>query len=101
MFYQGYNGNLLEYRINRTGGRGLVNVNNVPENTSRNVIAPAMGTSLATVMSGEDGQTVYLFYQAEDNVSPWVIPAMRATANGPLLYRESVRLLSSINRLGY
>lgn len=76
MFYQGYNGNLLEYRINRTGGRSLVNVNNVPENTSRNVIAPAMGTSLATVMSGEDGQTVYLFYQAEDNVSPWVISAM-------------------------
>ena len=28
-----------------------------------------MGTSLATTLSGEDNQTVFLFYQAEDNVS--------------------------------
>ena len=68
MFYQGYDGNLLEYRISREGARALVGVDNVPATTTRNAIAPAMGTSLATTISGEDNQTVFLFYQAEDNV---------------------------------
>ncbi|KAF7791998.1 hypothetical protein EIP86_003025 [Pleurotus ostreatoroseus] len=67
VFYQSYDGNLFEVRIDRNGGRGLVNVDNVPTNTSRNATAPAMGTSLATILTGEDSKTVFLFYQADDN----------------------------------
>ncbi|ETW84591.1 hypothetical protein HETIRDRAFT_425888 [Heterobasidion irregulare TC 32-1] len=52
IFYRGYSGNLLERRITSAGGREFYNVANVPDNISGSKIAPAMGTSLATVTSG-------------------------------------------------
>lgn len=68
VFYQATAGNLLELRINTTGARGLYNVDNVPATTTGNPTAPALETSLATVVSGENLQNAFLFYQATDNV---------------------------------
>ncbi|PBK97484.1 hypothetical protein ARMGADRAFT_1162367 [Armillaria gallica] len=68
IFYQGYNGNLFEWRIDKYGGRTHIGVNTVPE-TIRNSApsAPVMGSSLASVTTGQDYQTAFLFYQARDD----------------------------------
>lgn len=85
IFYQGYNGNLFEWRIDKNGGRAHIGVNTVPETTSNSVIAPVMGSSLASVTTGQDYQTAFLFYQAPDNriyyvyqkaFGQWSIPSL-------------------------
>ncbi|KAK0464325.1 uncharacterized protein EV420DRAFT_1637895 [Desarmillaria tabescens] len=85
VFYQGYNGNLFEWRIDKNGGRAHIGVNTVPETTSGSAIAPVMGSSLASVTTGQDYQTAFLFYQALDNriyyvyqkaFGQWSIPSL-------------------------
>ncbi|KAK0201971.1 hypothetical protein DFS33DRAFT_1351177 [Desarmillaria ectypa] len=85
IFYQGYNGNLFEWRIDKGGGRSHIGINTVPETTSGSAIAPVMGSSLASVTTGQDYQTAFLFYQAPDNriyyvyqkaFGEWSIPSL-------------------------
>lgn len=66
VFYQLTSGNIYEYRIDTVGNRYQYNVDSV---LTSGAATPALGTSLATVLSGENRQTVFLFYQAADNVS--------------------------------
>lgn len=63
VYYQATSRNLYDYRIDKAGNKYLYNVDYVP---TTGATAPALGTSLAAVITGKDGDTVFLFYQSDD-----------------------------------
>lgn len=73
MFYQGYPGDIYEIQIDVSGSRGVdTRVAPIPQTeyyTTITSTAPRFGTSLATVVVGQNRDQTFLFYQAQDNVS--------------------------------
>lgn len=83
MFYQGYLGDIYEIQIDVSGSRGvgtrvptILQTQYYPTITST---APRFGTSLATVVVGQNRDQTFLSYQAQDNVSCvialWRVPS--------------------------